>query len=351
MVGSKHYLPTVHRLFYLLGDLSIRWQTIGKKLRLSNNKLAEINADHMTSFRRMIAMFEHWLHKADFSWADIIQVLISIDEEELAWKVSAYVSEMERLESTTSQLLTERRMVPIKGSSFEDKIIRHVYYENETLARKSIITVQEFNEIVTCLMDVRHKWYEIGIALGVPKAKLDEIDYLNPKRRSSVHSKMRLMLQYAQEVLLFTFTWKRLIDALIDLDLYNCARHVESIAPQHTTCTSQCRLDVYRRQDFVSRTKLTEDKKFIKQVKILRKILKLDPSITDKEVLSNLFQHISSIQADISREKEIIETVKVIQKLSAEHALESEQQADDIIEDTLYHGKQSPSFKEHRKRI
>ena len=330
--NCKPYPPTVHRLFYLLGDLSTRWRTIGNKLRFPENKLSEINDDqyHKTSFRRMIEMFEQWLLEKNPSWSDIVQLLLSINEKDLAGKISAYISEMERLPESMTGQLVDKRMMPIKGFSFEDKIIRNVYYENEKLARKSITQLQEFNEIVTCLMDVRHKWYELGIALGVPKAKLDEIDHLNPL---NVDSKMRLMLQYTQEILSFKFTWRRLIDALIDLDLNRCVESLESIAPKHTTCTNLCRLDVYRRQDFVSkRTGITEDRRFIKQVEEIRNILELGPSITDDEVLSCLFQHISSKKADLSSEERIIEALRVIQKLSLEHALESEQEADDIVE-------------------
>ena len=283
----------------------------------------------------MIEMFEHWLLKKNPSWSDIIQLLNRVGEEELAKEISAYTSEMERLESKTGRL-TERRLVPTKGSSFEDRIIRNAYYENETLARKSIDKLQEFNEIIACLLDVRHKWYEIGIALGVPKAKLDEIDLFNSERRT-VDSKMRLMLQHAQENLAYKFTWKRLIDALINLDFNSCVESVENIAPNHTTCTSLYRLDVYRKQDFVSRrTELTKDRRFIKKVKRIRIILELDPTITDEQVLGNLFQHTLSNKADLFREERIMEEIKVIQELSVEYALEGEQQADDVIEDIHY---------------
>ena len=257
-----------------------------------------------------------------------MRLLAGIDEEELATKVSAYISEMERLHESMTGQLEDKRMMPIKGFSFEDKIIRNVYYENEKLARKSITELREFNEIATGLMDIRHKWYELGIALGVPKAKLDEIDRLSPKR-PSVDLKMRLMLQHAQEIFSFKFTWKRLIDALIDLNYNSCVESVESIAPKHST--SLCQLDVYRRQDFISRR--IEDKRLKEQVKEIRNILELDPTITDDQILSNLFQHISSKKADLSSEERIIEALRVIQKLSLEHALEGEQEADDIVDE------------------
>ena len=63
-------------------------------------------------------------------------------------------------------------------------------------------------------MEVTHKWYEIGVALGLPKARLDKIDYPTRDAESRINnadSKMRLMLHHVQEEFSFKFTWKKLI--------------------------------------------------------------------------------------------------------------------------------------------
>ena len=87
-------------------------------------------------------------------------------------------------------------------------------------------------------------------------------------------------------------------------------------------------------KDFTSRrTELTDDTRFLKQVKEIRKILELDCSITDKEIIGDLFQHILKKKVNLSSEERIIEAVNVIQKLSVESALEGEQKADNIVED------------------
>lgn len=91
-------------------------------------------------------------------------------QKDLADKVLHYTNEHERFKRIES-FPFHKSFVPMKEYCYDDRELEREYFETDKFARVSI----EYSRF-ECLKPRSTMWYEIGVAMGIPKAELDEIE-------------------------------------------------------------------------------------------------------------------------------------------------------------------------------
>ena len=74
---------------------------------------------------------------------------------------------------------------------------------------------------------VEHKWFELGIALGVPINKLESI--YDKHSDSPVKALVRVYHYWLDDKKGLMPTWKKLVDALQEIDEYSLSAKIENI--------------------------------------------------------------------------------------------------------------------------
>ncbi len=327
--------PTVKQLYYLLGSIAYRWRSIGVALEFNHSKLEEIAADFETSSRRLIELFDAWIESTvDCNWFDIIKALKKIDETALAESITHYTEELQRIEPLPF-LKYCKSFPPLKDYCYEDQELKKQYFQTDKLARASIADCR--TEIIECLMPRHTKWYEMGIAMDIPKAKLDEIE---KKYKRSLGPSVTLMKMVEALIQRFSFkyTWKKIIDALLDMNFITVAKEMESLALSKCGLSEAMTLKhkEYRRKDFTSQGKFGErgtckEEEIQKCVKKIRDILNLPVLfVSDEDILDKLHQFICIRNPSETELKVVTHSVEKIGKLSSRDSRSIAEQAEKL---------------------
>lgn len=328
--------PTVRTLYYLLGCIAHRWRALGVRLKLRDEDLHTINADHQSCSRRLIELFDLWMECfPDCTWSTIVKALLDMGEEALARKVDHYTKELRRIENRPVSSHC-RRLVPMKEFCYEDWALEKVYLDCDKLSRTSILDHKR--EIFDHLLPRRTSWYELGIVLGVPKAKLDEIK--NQYRLEAVA--LIKMVEELIEKFSFECSWRMVIDALEAMNFNTVVRSVEDLAKtkvKYEPAYATTSLSEYRRSNFtLENLHLTEepykDQESQENIQIIRSILGLSPYyFSDEDIMTNLSEHLIIKNPSPDQLILITSVVKKIGELSSTHSKEIPKQAKRLNEE------------------
>ena len=315
--------PTVSSLYYLLGNLSHSWESIAEKLGISRYQVERINRDCANCNMRMIEAFDEWLKAdVDCNWSKVIEVLNTMDES-LAEKVRHYIREAGRIEhSWQKQDIHCDCVKPLKSHNYNQWWLEETACQDDVFAHSSI---EGF--ILSCLSKHASKWYEIGIALQIPKDRLDSIK----NSPDSDEKKLSKMIEIAIKDL---FTWGNLINALLEEGLATAAKEVEMevkskmedyVAPYlqwrpyvpytpytKSDFTSQWRsYTPYTRSDFTSQLEEnhTRQQGYYSR---LREALKLGDKVSEDEIWLDFDKHINEKNPTLNERKVIIDILKKI---------------------------------------
>lgn len=230
--GVQVLRPTVSSLYYLLGNLSHRWENIAEKLGISSDQVERIKADCAICNMRMIEVFDVWLSAdEDCSWSKVIKVLNTMDKN-LAKKVHHYIREVGRIEDTWQKRGFHCDWVkPLKNLSYNRWWLEEEYCLDDVLAHSSMKRY-----ILSCLSEEASKWYEIGIALQIPKYRLDEIGQHKLRGDDTRH-----LLKMIEAAIKASTTWRKLINALLEVGSGRAAHCVER-EKQREICNMWSRL-------------------------------------------------------------------------------------------------------------
>ena len=318
--------PTVSSLYYLLGNLSHSWESIAEKLGISRYQVERINRDCANCNMRMIEAFDEWLKAdVDCNWSKVIEVLNTMDES-LAEKVRHYIREAGRIEhSWQKQDIHCDCVKPLKSHNYNRWWLEETACQDDVFAHSSI---EGF--ILSCLSKHASKWYEIGIALQIPKDRLDSIK----NSPDSDEKKLSKMIEIAINDL---FTWGNLINALLEEGLATAAKEVEtevkSKMEDYVAPYLQWRPYVpYTRSDFTSQ-KEQQDKVYSEnQEKIkkrrqeyylrLHKSLNLTDAVSEDEIWLNFHKHIEERNPTFDDRKEIVNICKNLKDIEKERSEE-----------------------------
>lgn len=194
--------------------------------------------------------------------------------------------------------------------------------------------------------------------MNIPPQKMEGIDKLEPFTR------LKKVIDLLVDTFTFSFTWRMLIDNLLDMEFNAAANDIETLAMEkfdkHSkVVTTKLRDKDYRRSDFTSQmdTKKPDgqnqvrdreapsilkedpykDEQCQKNIEIVRKILGLDGSVSDGDVLDNLYEHIvnKNKKDPLSQEELQILTkcVAEISSLAGSHSRELAQYVTELKED------------------
>ena len=328
--------PTVKHLYYLLGNISHHWYKIGVQLKMDTSTLNKIKADFEgeMSDRRMIEMFDCCIESTpDLNWSTVIEALRNVNEESLADKVLHYTLELGRIEKFPFHKYC-KSFSPLKEYCYEDTELEKRYFQTDKLSHASITNSRM--EIIKCLMPRSIKWYEMGILFDVSKARLDDI-HKKYKHHESTLALIKMVDALIEECG-FTCTWRKVIDALLEMNFTSVAKAVESLALEKcglfNNMKSKLNLGESKLNLEESRESSNEEKKMY--VTKIRRILGLPiHSVSDKDenILDNLYKHIRTANPSHTELKKITVAVEKISELYCDNSKELADQAKELRED------------------
>lgn len=338
MSEHKTPKPTIKLLYYLLGKISHRWYLLGMQLKLPGSDLKRIEAKFEGTDLRMIELFDQWIERAsNCTWSTIIEALQEMKEISLADTVNYYIAELGRIERSSS-LKYCKVIYPLEDICYEDVELKKCYFETDKLSRvlEYDSSGEEMRKVIESLQCKNLYWYEIGILMGISKRRLDEIK-LRKEERLGFSGALSLMVEALfQEC---QFTWKVVIDALLDMNFNVTAESVEDLVLKgikfpNCTKTTPTR---YSRSHFNSstdilRTSTVSKDKLQRYVKKICDILQLQ-IINSEDVLENLYSHIVSKNPNHTQLKSIAELVEKISKLSNAWSDDLAEQAKQLKDD------------------
>ena len=315
-------LPTVSSLYYLLGNISHSWERIAKELGISSDQVERIKADCANCNMRMIEAFDVWLSAdVDCNWDKVIKVLNTMDES-LAAKVHHYIREVGRIEGSWQSRGFDCDWVkPLKNLSYDQWWLKETCCQDDVLAHSSIEDCKK--EVLDCLSDYTSKWYEIGIALKIPKNSLDQI-----KLHDLRDGDMRYLSNMIDIAIKEQFTWRKLINALLEIELSRAAHCLEREAKTKYVLKNFF-WNVFQKKDFFSRSKKNtkQEEKYYSQ---LREILGLSSEVSNDDIWDDFHRHILDKNLTLSDRKEVVNICKNIQNVCSEHSKEIELRVKDL---------------------
>lgn len=236
----------------------------------------------------------------------------------LAEKISSYSCDLARIESPPFANGC-KRFLPLKGQCYENEELTKQYLETDTLACASI---KDSNvDVIKCLMPKRNQWYKMGIIMGLSKADLDTI--LVKRKDPSIALMEMINILIERHSLC---TWRRVIDALHDMNFNVIADDLESLGLEKCRASGFMLLEhrEYRKWDFTPEKKRTTEEDFDSKEEIQRHTKKIIQilhipilHVSDEDVLSNLNSYIAMAKLSQSEREIIMTSVEKISDISS----------------------------------
>ena len=300
--------------------------------------MEKIAADFESSDRRLIELFDLWIERSvDCNWFTVTEALFEMNERSLAVAVSCYIEEVTRINQIQFQKCCVG-LAPLKDSCFNDEELKKMYFETDKLARESISGSR--TDVIECLIPRSSKWYEIGVMMGVPKAKLDEIEARHKSQGPSVL--LIKMVDTLIEVFSFKCTWRKVIDGLLEMNFTTVAQSVTTVALKKcglSEATMTCKLEHrdFTRGDFVSSCPVPSNSDAVNEEKIRKHFEKICgilciPSlyVSDEDILERLYTFILSRDPSETELETVMKSVEGICQLASKQQRKVASQAEKL---------------------
>ena len=224
---------TISNLSFLLGELSSHWYEIGIHLKLRKGVLDTIGRDFKnTSYRCMIEMFDSWLLRGEgCTWSTIKKMLREMGNNAEAKRIDHYIPELQRIVGKQGKHNQHcQRLVPMPDRCYEDWWLERFHFINDRLSHYPDPTLEEWIKELsldtkTFLRVVSIYWYRIGIALRIPKSKLDRIKALY----DDCDQRLQRMFTAWQRIG-YNCSWRKLIETFNELNFGDVAINIEHAA-------------------------------------------------------------------------------------------------------------------------
>lgn len=316
---------TVKNVVSVLSGIVSHWEEIGSGLHIDRETLNVISVDFGNNSRRLIEVISCWFEcEKEPSWPTVIELVHKIEGDAYKLQAVHYCEELRRILDHQSTIdRHSKRLVPNFDSSYEDWWLDRIQFEtdplNQELDRKT-----DLKDIIPILKEVATKWFNIGIALEIPKSELDIID---KDYSGTIRQLTEMITTWINMVELHT--WSTLINTLRELKYYKVADSVSEVAfkkinPKHATVTESIptinwtQMAANRAIDSVNVASIREQWSDRRSELLgrLRDILGIPSPVSDESLTDNLKSHIR--QNENLTQEELKEIVHIVKRIAQE---------------------------------
>ena len=271
------------------------------------------------------------------TWSTIAEAFGGLGDKNLKERILHFGSEINRIEKAGHDNYC-KSLPLLDGYCHEDSELGKRFFQTDKLACTSVLEYGE--ELFQCLKEKCTCWYEMGLLMGLDNEKLHNIAI----NTTNSEKALRRMINGLIMKHMFSLTWRKIINVLIDMDLNVIAEKVakldlcktdfpeaEVVMPRMKLANSDFILTALPR---VSEWNMTESPLFQKDMKSIRDIFgPAVEDISDQALIKDFYKHVVKRNPSISERKKLVETLETVGKTSVTGSKELIVKAEGLKED------------------